>query len=206
MPFVAAIGWMHGTTPPTESNWAHADPFLRTLGGPWGCVALGVVVIVGSWVRARPTRAALLSGLKWGAAGAVAAAVVTGAIRLAVGESLPSFIPPEESARPGLTLGLAAGVGEELLFRLVLLPIAYGLLRAKLARGSAIALAAVLVGVCFAVGHELPPASGPVDPGHFATRIVLPGALMSVVALVRPPSFMIVAHASAHLLIPFLFV
>lgn len=195
---------MHGATPPTESNWAHADPFVRTLGGPWGCVALGVVVIVGSLVRARPNRAQLVSGLTWGLGGALVAAAIAGTLRLAVGPSLPAFIPPEESARPGLPLGLAAGVGEELLFRLVLLPIVYALLRSKVSRGKAIAGAALLVGVCFAIGHALPPA-GSMAPGHVVTRIIFPGAFMSIVALVRPPSFMIVAHASAHLVIPSLF-
>ena len=48
----------------------------------------------------------------------------------------------------------------------------------------------------------------PDDPAplaHFATRLLLPGALMSVAFLAVEPSFIVTAHCTAHVLIPFLF-
>ncbi|MCA9679265.1 MAG: hypothetical protein KC464_29815, partial [Myxococcales bacterium] len=147
----------------------------------------------------------LRRALGWGALGAAAAAAVTLALRAAVGDHLPAFIPAEESAGPGLAQGLAAGVGEELVFRLGVAAAVYLTLARRLPRAAAIAAAAIVTGAMFALAHELPPAGGSFALDHVVTRALIPGAAMTAAFLVVHPAFLVAAHAAAHLLIPFLF-
>ena len=69
------------------------------------------------------------------AIGVLTAVAVTVTIRVLVGDSLPDFIPAEESSKPGFLYGMVAGYGEEVLFRMLLMPLlffgAYKLLKAR---------------------------------------------------------------------------
>jgi membrane protease YdiL (CAAX protease family) len=159
---------------------------------------LAAVLAAIGWMRtAHIERADVL----WAIAGAAAAIAVTLAVRGLVGPRLPAFIPPEESSAPGMALGLSAGLVEEIVFRLLILPAVYLLGRRKLL---AAILAVVVSGALFSLSHELGPAGGVFDRRFMITRFVIPGAGMSLVALVRP-SFMVTAHCTAHLTIPLLF-
>lgn len=64
--------------------------------------------------------------------------------------------------------------------------------------------AALLVGAAFALSHEL--GAGAFRADHFVTRLVVPGAGMSLACRWPGFSFLVAAHCTAHLLLPFLFV
>lgn len=205
LPYVLAVGALGVLSAPDATQLEHADPFLRSIGGA-AVVAPAGVLVIGVWLGgARPSGQALHRALRWGMLGAAVAVAVAVSLRLGFGPTLPGFIPPEESAKPGLTQGLAAGVGEELLFRLVVLPGLYFGLRRRMGRAAAAGLAAVLTGLAFALAHELPPLGGSFEARFLATRILFPGVVMSLAFLVLPPAFIVAAHATAHLAIPALF-
>jgi membrane protease YdiL (CAAX protease family) len=194
-PFVAAVAALEPWTPPTAAQAAAADPLvvtLRVLGGrfavPLVAGAIVVACLRGGWSRA---------SVAWSAAAGAAAAVgVVLLLRAVAGPVLPAFVPPEESARPGLLLGLSAGVVEEAVFRVALLPL--------LARRGR-ALAVVATGALFAVCHELPPAGRPFRPDVFTTRLLVPGCGMTALALALGTPFVVAAHCVAHLLLPLVF-
>lgn len=192
--------------PPTDANWARADPILRIFSrllSQWGVVVLGVVVFLVWWRLAPPTGQQLRRGLRHALFGVAVAGLVAGVLRVVSGPSLPSFIPAEESAGPGFTLGMTAGYAEEVLFRLMLLPALLFVFQRRLTTPAATAAAAVLTGLCFALFHEAGP--GAFDAGYFTTRLLFPGAVMSVAFVVISPSFLVSAHCAAHVVIPLLF-
>lgn len=204
--FVAYLAVMLFLRAPTADEWAHADPILG-IAARTATLALvvggGVLAAVVWWIAARPDRAVLASATKQAAAGVLFAALVAGGMRLFAGDTLPSFIPAEESAAPGFTLSMAAGYAEEVLFRLALVPAVYFPLRRRASRPAAIAVAAVVAGLAFALLHEAGP--GASSTAYFATRFLVPGAAMTVAFLVIGPTFLVAAHCTAHLFIPALF-
>jgi hypothetical protein len=129
--------------------------------------------------------------------------LIVGGLRLAWGPHIPSFVPPEESAAPGFLLNMAAGYGEETVFRLLLLPVAFFALASRVPRPVAVVAATTLVGVGFALIHE--PGSLVFAPRLFMARLLLPGCAMSVASLYRGPAFIVVAHCMAHVAIPLVF-
>jgi membrane protease YdiL (CAAX protease family) len=181
--------------PPTEANLQAADPFLRLL--PAWLVAPMAIAIAAAWLkRARPSREELGRAARRGLAGAAVGLAAVAALRAIAGPRLPSFIPAEESAAPGLWLSMAAGFGEELELRLLLLPIVYRLLsRSRFATP----LAIVITGAAFALLHGAAPLR------FVATRFLLPGCAFSAAALALGPSFVVIAHCTAHLVLPLLF-
>lgn len=196
---------------PTADNLAAQDPIMATLGlagGAFWSPLVGLATIA-AWIYVHRAslgdRAAWRRDLGFAAAGVLTAALVAGSLRLAVGPELPTFIPPEESSRPGLMLGLSAGMLEEWVFRLGTLPLAYLALRPRIGAKPAALAAAILTAVLFALSHELPPDGGTFDPGHVMTRIALPGVIMSAAYFVLSPSYIVAAHGTAHLFIPLLF-
>jgi len=205
-PFVAALLVLQLALPPTLAQLRAADPIVQSLAamaGAWLTLVIGLGVC-SAWLR-RMERDALITGVKHALAGVAAAAVVALVIRVVVGPHLPGFVPPEESSAPGVTLGLNAGLCEELLFRLVVLPAVFFGLRARVgARGAMVAAIAVSA-VAFVLSHELPPAGGAFELRYVATRFVIPGVAMSAACFVISPAFMVAAHVAAHLAIPALF-
>lgn len=194
LPFLVALALLPS---PTPAEWAHADPLLRAWPRaltPWLVCAAGAVTAAGWLLSTRVSRPAWRRALAHGALGAVAAVAFALAVRALAGARLPAFVPPEESARPGALLNLAAGGAEEIAFRLWLLPLALVALRRR-------ALACVAVGLAFAVAHL----AGGWSTTYFVTRALVPGFAFSVAALVLSPSFVVCAHLAAHLAIPALF-
>ena len=145
------------------------------------------------------------SSLKFAFSGAATVVVVLLAIRLVVGEHLPTFVPPEESAKPGYLLGMSAGLAEELIFRLSLMPLLFIALRKWLGfRGSAF-IAIIVTALCFALLHEAGDGAGPFMLQHFLTRFTIPGVIMGLAVFYVSPIFVVALHCTAHIMIPLLF-
>ncbi|NOY26132.1 MAG: CPBP family intramembrane metalloprotease [Oligoflexia bacterium] len=192
--------------PATDANWLAADPILGFFPhavNVWGVPALGLVLALVWVARARPSAQDLRWSLVRAAAGVVSAGLIVGTIRWISGPLPPPFIPTEESTAPGILLGLNAGVGEELIFRLMWVPILFWALERRMPKMPAMALTAILTGVVFSVVHAL----GPGDPplAWHISRCLLPGALMTFAFLRLGPAFLITAHFAAHIWIPLLF-
>ena len=205
LPFVALVVALERAAPPGPASLAAADPFVLTLrawGGAFAVPALAAAVIGFRLARVPPRDALDPATLVRAVAGAAVAAGVLLVLRAAFGPALPSFVPPEESARPGLLLGLSAGVGEEVLFRLALLT---SLAASMSGRRGGRALAVVATGALFAAAHELPPAARAFRPDLLVTRFLVPGCAFGALYLVLGPAFLVAAHCTAHLLIPLLF-
>jgi membrane protease YdiL (CAAX protease family) len=203
LPFTALLLVLALRAPPDPSQHAASDPLVQLLGrmAVWWIVAAAAIVGMG-WNRIRRVerRDVVLA-----IAGAGAAIVIACALRATLGEHLPSFVPPEESNVPGVTLGLAAGLVEEVAFRLIILPAAYFTCRKRLDARLSAAIAIVITAALFALSHELGPAGGAFEPRFLLTRFLIPGVAMSLLAFVPGPSFIVSAHCTAHLLIPVLF-
>ena len=206
LPFALLLGVLGVTTQFGPEQLAAADPLVRLFDGrPW-VVPLATLLTVAAWAaHRRPDAIALKRAIAWAAGGAICACAVAGMIRLTVGEHLPGFVPPEESSKPGLLLGLSAGLIEEVVFRLILLPLGYAALRPQLPRSMAIAVTIVVTSLAFAASHELGADTEAFQLRHFATRFAFPGVVMSVLYFKLSPAFIITAHLTGHLVIPLLF-
>ena len=206
-PFAAYLVVLGLLGHPSEAQWSEADPILlifpRAI-SVWSVPVLSVAFALVLWRTAPPTRQTLRRALLHGALGCGAAVLAVGALRLAVGPTMPAFIPSEESARPGFQLSMTAGYAEEVLFRFAALPLFFFWARRRMSEPVAAAMAALTIGLAFAILHEGGP--GPFELRYFVTRTLIPGAAMSLAYLYVSPAFVIVAHSSAHLLIPALFV
>jgi hypothetical protein len=186
LPFALYLLILHFVLPPTASNFVHADPILRWL--PWQLVPFAAIAIAAGWYFIERPRLAY----RQAAAGVVAAILFTLFARLAFGRFIPAFIPAEESARPGFLLSMTAGYGEELICRLLFLPIALSLTKNKW-------LAVFGSGLLFTAMHGFD------GWPHFLVRLLIPGCGFSAAAIFVGPTFIVIAHATAHVLIPALF-
>jgi len=135
-------------------------------------------------------------------AGALAAGLAALALRAIAGPELPAFVPPEEGAGPGMALGLSAGVIEETLFRLLLLPALLD--RTSALRGGRF-LSIVITGLAFAGAHEVGPTAGVFSAEHFTARFLGPGIGLSLIFVYLGPPVAVIAHCTAHVALPFLF-
>lgn len=207
-PFVLVTIALTFAAPPSAEELLAADPLVQladALAGVWVLIPVALIVVFVLATRFTPSGAETRRGLALGLAGAAAACAAIGVLRLAAGPELPSFIPPEESSRPGVLLGLHAGVVEEALFRLTVLPIVYTLLNRRVVRWMAILLSVLITGFLFALAHEVGPGAGPFDAGHFATRVIFAGPVTSALFFWPGPAFIVSAHCTAHVVIPFVF-
>jgi hypothetical protein len=206
-PFTFTLALLRLILPPSPANWSRADPILLILPRQPTLllVPLAGVLAAAIWtMRVRPTAIEVRRGLLHAAFGAVVAIAIVIALRILAGPHLPSFIPAEESAGPGLLLGLTAGYAEEVIFRLILLPLAFFALARRTSSSVAIGASVVITGLGFALLHQAGP--GPSSPAWFATRFLIPGCAMSAACFAVSPSFIVGAHCTAHLLIPNFFV
>lgn len=194
--------------PPTETQFSAADPLLHVLqpfAGYWSA-ALVAAVVAATWLLVGGTSgSALREATIFGLAGAIAGLAATLLVRAVQGDTLPAFIPGEESSTPGMALGFSAGLVEEALFRLGTLPLVYFALHRRTGARAAAIIACVATGLVFAASHEFGPAATTFDAVHFLVRAVIPGAAMSAVAIIVHPAFMVAAHCTAHIGIALLF-
>ena len=174
-------------------------------GGLWLAPVLSALASIWwSYVR-RPNRRSVntaLMALLFGSA-----VVAGGMILVALNgpRPVPWFVPPEESACPGLLLGYTAGMLEEATFRVLLLPLSYAALRRHI-RGAGAAVSAVVVtSLLFAVLHDAVPGVSQYSFAFFATRFLFPGCFMSALFFRPGPAFPVALHCALHLVIPFFY-
>ncbi len=207
-PFIGLFLVLWAMAPPTAAHRLASDPLIQLVDAAAGLWAIPLLTAlpVAAWVAASPPSGAVLSrGLRGALAGAGLAAVGLLVLRLVFGPTLPDFVPPEESALAGITLGVGAGILEEAVFRFGVLATTFIVARRFWPSKRAAALAVVVTALAFALSHELGPGAGPFDAGFFATRLIVPGAFMSVLFLRVGPSFLVTLHAAAHVGIALLF-
>jgi membrane protease YdiL (CAAX protease family) len=159
-------------------------------------LAMSLAHLVGRAPRRSDVRAAAFAMV-------IGAGIAAGGLVLttAVGpRPVPWFVPPEESACPGLFLGYTAALLEESIFRMGVLPVAFGLLATRLAPGRAAAIAIVVTGLAFALSHE--PGSAPFSAAHATTRFLFPGCFMSALWLRPGPPYPVALHCALHMVIP----
>lgn len=206
LPFAGYAAALHQLAPPTDAQWSLADPILWLLprAPTLRLVPVAALLLAVVWWRiARPVGGAWRRGTFGALAGASLAMLGAGALRLIAGRTLPWFIPPEESAGPGFMLSMTAGLQEELLCRLALMPALFFSLRDRVPVAVRAAMAVAATALSFAVWHAL--GEPTVSVTYFAVRFVLPGCAMSL-AWLASPAAIVVGHSTAHLLIPALFV
>lgn len=188
------------------SQFEHSDPLVRLFGTPLATIVtllLGVLACV-FWFRFKPVSSQEIKvSALWGAAGSIFAGGVLLAIYFVNGPQLPTFIPPEESSGSGLVLGLTAGMFEEIVFRLMLLPFLLVVLSKRLAAVSTHIASILLIGLLFSLSHEL--AGDPFQLEYFITRFAVPGIVMSIAFLKLHPSAIVCGHSAAHIGIAVLF-
>ncbi|BBM82852.1 CPBP family glutamic-type intramembrane protease [Candidatus Uabimicrobium amorphum] len=205
LPFIVLLFALYFANTFTAKQMQEADPiivFIHNLGIL--SIPLFSLAVCSVWLKIAPINSVQIRrNFVLALFGAGVAASILFLIRLVHGETLPAFIPPEESAKPGLLLGLSAGVIEEIVFRLVLLPGVYFLLKGKTHNYLACIIAVVITSFLFALSHEI---YDPFSWSHFMTRFALPGCVMSLAFFVIGPAFIVTAHCTAHLFLPLLFV
>ena len=206
LPALALWGALAWTSSVTVAQVQCSDPLVQAAiryAGLWIVPVLAIATALGHMAGGEPrgsdVRAAAF-------AMAMGAAVVAGGLVVAqvVGpRPVPWFVPPEESACPGLFLGYTAGFLEETIFRMALLPVAFGLLATRMARRPAAATAVVLTGLLFALSHEVGAAG--FNAAHAVTRFLFPGCFMSALWLRPGPPYPVALHCALHLVIPSLY-
>jgi membrane protease YdiL (CAAX protease family) len=203
LPFAGVLFLMLLWAPVPDASFAAADPLIRLIdegSGVW-LVPFAALLAAGAWWRVDPHLEARRA--RWmGVAGALTAVAILAGVRFTFGRQLPSFIPPEETA-PTAALSLAAGVVEEVIFRLALLPGLHALLALRLHPRLAAAGAIVVTALLFALSHELTDAPFVMD--HFLARALVPGAAFSLAAYLLGPSVVVAGHAMVHVCLPLLY-
>jgi hypothetical protein len=196
-------------TTQTDAHWLHADPILTIFPKAitlWGIPIFSVMLIF-VWRSLNPPQSqSMSSSLKFAFSGAVTVIVALLAIRLVVGEHLPTFVPPEESAKPGYLLGMSAGLAEELIIRLMLTPLLFVVLRKWLGVHWSALTTIGIAALSFALWHEVGSIGEPFMLQHFATRFMVPGVIMGLATFYISPVFLVSLHCAAHIMIPLLFV
>jgi hypothetical protein len=197
------------TTTASETEWLHADSVLKIFPKAvtlWGIPILSLALFF-FWKLQKPAQVqAISSPLKFAFSGAAIAIVVLLALRVMLGENLPAFIPPEESVKPGYLLGMSAGLGEELVMRLMLTPLIFIALRKWLGFYESVWTAIIFTALCFALWHEVGSIGEPFMLQYFATRFMVPGVIMGLATFCISPVFLVSLHCTSHIMIPLLFV
>jgi membrane protease YdiL (CAAX protease family) len=200
-PFVGLCAVLVLLDPPTPAELAAADPLVRALvmaTSPWALPLTGAVAGVVWWRVGRPDADAAARAWRLAAMASVVVVAVLASVRVVGGPALPAVVPPEEGARPGIVLGLGAGILEEAVFRLGVLPMLLLGTRRRV-------LAVILTSLAFALAHDLVPGAPAFSTAHFLARFLLPGMLMSSLCLWPGFAFVFALHCGAHVLLPFLF-
>ncbi len=195
--------------PTTYAHWLHADPILKIFPATttlWGILILSITLFF-IWRSLKPVQLqAMFSSHTYALSGSATAILVLLAMRLIVGEHMPAFIPPEESAKPGYLLGMSAGLAEELIFRLSLAPLLFFVLRKRLGFHLSVFVTIIVAALSFALLHELGGGAEAFLARHFLTRFMIPGVIMGLAMFYISPVFVVALHCTAHIMIPLLFI
>jgi len=195
--------------PPTPEQLAASDPLVQIIAAGPGVLAIAGLALLAAvaWnLRSAPGRDALRRSARGAALGAGLAGLGLPLVRLIAGPALPGCIPPEASAAPGLAPGLAAGVLEEVVFRLGVLAIVFRVLEGAVSRGTALLAAVAVSGLAFSLSHELGPGAGDLQLRFLLARFLVPGCFMSALFFRPGPAFLVTLHVAAHVGIWALFV
>ncbi len=194
---------------PSAANWIHADPVMKIFPRTvtlWGTPILSLLLFL-IWRAIKPLSPQELAvSLKAAIGGCVTVIAALLVLRLAVGPQLPAFIPPEESVKPGYLLGMATGLTEEMVMRLILTPILFVGLRRWFGFHKAVLTSIAIASLGFALWHELGSIQDPFILQHFATRFMVPGVVMGLAVFYISPVFLVTLHCAAHIVIPLLFI
>lgn len=192
-------------TTPTEAQWLYADPILKILPRAavvWGIPILSILLFF-IWRSLKPLQLeGVYPACKVALAGSATAIVVLLAMRLVDSEHLPSFVPPEESVKPGLLLGMSAGLAEELVIRLIVTPLLFVVLRTRLGFNWSVLITVVIAALSFALWHEAGSGAAAFLPQYFVTRSIIMGLAVFYIS----PVFVVALHCTVHVFIPLLFV
>lgn len=200
---------------PTESEVQWADPVLKIIPisiSLWVTILLSFTLGMVALRKIGP--GSLLANTPKGQiiTGVLAAMAVGFTLRMIVGDTLPDFVPTEESSKPGFMFGMVAGYGEEVIFRMLITPLTFFsmcvLLKSSDVKKRIIvsAIVAILVtAASFVLAHELGEADGIVVWKLVATRFMMPGLIMGSLFFLVGPGFVIFMHATMHIMIPLLF-
>lgn len=207
LPFVALALGLSVIQPETRQQILVSDPIVQAfdawigrLAIPALCAAIGAAW----WTFFPPDRASLRHAAKQALAGISLVATFAPLLRVLVGPHLPPFIPPEESSRPGMLLGINAGTIEEALFRLGTLPVLLALLSDRSARHATIVTSVLLTGLAFTLAHEVGPGAAHFQAGFFVVRLGF-AAVTSLLAIRFGFALVIAGHCTMHVAIPLLF-
>ena len=197
------------TTTPTETNWLHADPVMKIFPRAvslWGVPVLTVLLFV-FWKSFKPVRPeAVPSSVKAALSGSAVSIGLLLVLRLAAGEQLPAFIPPEESLKPGYLLGMSTGLVEELVMRVALTPLLFVVLRKRMGFHGAVITTIVIAAFCFVLWHEAGSVGEAFVLQHAMTRFLVPGVIMGLAVFYISPVFLVALHCTTHIMLPLLFV
>jgi hypothetical protein len=202
-------------TTPFQVQWA--DPFLKIIpidASVWVVIVSSLAAGLYSLNKLRSFQAVIehTPGLQI-LSGICAAMMIGLTIFAIVGDTLPDFVPAEESAKPGYLYGMAAGFGEEVLMRFTILPLVFfGMIkvlsnrapRPRIVISAALAIAAATI--AFLVMHEAGETDHMIVWKLVATRFMVPCFLMGTLTFLVGPGFVIFMHATMHIVIPTLFV
>ena len=193
----------------SDTHWAHADPIPKILPKQatlWFIPILSFVLLLAWCSIQSPTKEIISKSLKHSAYGLATAIVLTLTVRLIVGPHLPTFIPPEESVKPGYLLGMSAGLSEELIFRLSLTPVIFVPLLKWIKVHYAGICSILVVALLFALLHEIGSVGEPFSVHYFMTRVIVPGCIMGLAFFYISPAFIVMMHCTVHIMIPLLFI
>ncbi len=206
--FAAIYVVLWATAPATPAQLDVADPLVQLVlgwAGP-GAIPLAAVLAGALWTAiAWPSRHAIRGACRSAMLALVLIAIGLPLVRLLVGPTLPAFIPPEEGSAPGMLLSFGAGLVEEVIFRLGVLPVALAVGASIASRRTAATAAVLATGLAFALSHEIGPGAHEFSQDYFLSRFLFPGCIMSMVALRVGIAFVVAGHCGAHLLLPLLF-
>jgi hypothetical protein len=209
--YEAGVLWLGGRDADSLRNGA--DYWIRNaleslgLNSPWllpGMIIVGLLV----WHVARQETWRISGGVL---GGMFVESLLFGVMLVVVGEleesairhlraSVPAAIAAERLA-PLAIMYVGAGIYEEVLFRLCLLPLCYGLFRASgLANGPASALAIVATSLAFALAHYVGPAGESFRLFTFWFR-TMAGLFFAALFVLRGFGITVGAHAAYDLIV-----
>lgn len=207
--FAGVVAVLFLVQAPTASELSSSDPLVQLAAstiGLWGIPVASLVPAALWWYVRSPGRGAWITAGKGIAIGIGSVAVGLPLLRLAVGPAFPSFIPPEESARAGMALGICAALIEEGVFRLGLLALLYTWWAGRGQSRLLVGIASVAItSLALALAHELGPGAVTFHAPYFMARFVILGCLMGALFLRPGPAFLVAGHCAAHVAIPLLF-
>lgn len=193
----------------TPKQLKAADPLVKNFivwfKTPFSLPILGIIIsVVWYWlVPVEPSH--ILHGFIWVPIAVLTVFIILTVMMIINGRDLPKFVPPEEGPNCGLVYGTAAGMIEEAIFRLTILPLSLYLFLQCLPPIAAIVLSIIVSSLMFTCAHDIGPGKEPFSWQFFWTRFMIPGVIMDSVFFLVNPVFIVVFHCFAHYLMPYFF-